>query len=80
MRPVGAADDEYHRMLGCRRQQHTHLSRASSSASAALLLQVLRFDGELCNITWGLRQGDLEGVDLRWRGTTREAMPTLTVG
>ena len=25
-------------------------------------LQALRFDGQLCDITWGLRQEDLEGV------------------
>src|ERR687886_2178205 len=37
-----------------------------------------RFGGELCDITGGLRQGDMGGVDLRWRGATREAAATLT--
>jgi hypothetical protein len=37
--------------------------------------QVLRLGGELCDITWGLRQGDLGGVDLMWRGRLAESAP-----
>src|SRR6266496_2044727 len=36
--------------------------------------RVLRSGGELCDITWGLRQEDLGGIDLRRRG------PRISVG
>src|SRR6266545_1823876 len=41
--------------------------------------RVLRSGGELCDITWGLRQEDLGGIDLRRRGPTRESAPTSRV-
>ncbi len=50
---------------GCPRQQHLHPS----------FPQVLRFEGELCDITWGLRQEGLRGIELRWRGRLAKRRP-----
>ena len=37
-----------------------------------------RLGGELCGITQGLRQGDLGGIDSRWRGQLTQRLPALT--
>ncbi len=44
-----------------RQQQH-------ASASLLLFFACCACRGQLCDMTWGLRQGGLRGVDLRWRG------------
>jgi hypothetical protein len=60
------ATSKYHYVLGSSRQQHLHLLVPPR-------LQVLRFGRQLCDITWGLQQVDLDVVHLNWRqvGTAR---------